>query len=146
MQQFDQFMAQGEIWIDIAAGAGQADGDIGDHRGIRRGGHHQDAVGEQAGLIHIVGDRDHGLAVNLPQFQELEFSTGERIECAEGFIQEQDLRFDCEGAGDAHALLYTAGQPCGAAVGCRGQANHLQVAVGDLVALRLLTVTAPVDG
>ena len=73
---------------------------------------HRDAVAEPQCLIHVVGDHDHGFVETLLQVQELtlEFMTGNRVERAEGFIEQDDAGIGSEGSRKGHALALPAGQ------------------------------------
>ena len=70
----------------------------------------EDAVGEQDRLVHVVGDHEHGLLGGAPDLDQLvlDHAAGQRIEGAERFVQQQQLRAGGEGAGDADALAHTA--------------------------------------
>ena len=54
---------------------------------------HRDAITELQRLIDVMGDHDHGFFEVLLQSQELtlEFVTGNRVERAKGFIEQDDL-------------------------------------------------------
>ena len=62
--------------------------------------HQQDAVGQQNRLVHIVRDHEHGL-LRLPHDAHeffLDRAARERIQSAEGLIQQQHLGLDRKGA------------------------------------------------
>ncbi len=77
---------------------------------LRAVGHQQDAVGEQDGLVHVVGDHEGGLAGLGDEAAHLllQRAAGERVERAERLVHQQQFRRDGEGAGDADALLHAA--------------------------------------
>ena len=68
------------------------------------------ALGEEHRLLHVVGDKNHGLARALPDAQEfaLHQAAGLRVERAERLVHQQDPRVDRQGAGDRGALLHAA--------------------------------------
>ncbi len=92
-----------------SAGRCGADRDIAEHPG-RPGGKDDDAVGEEHRLVDVVGDEDDGLALGLPQRQQLELQplAGQRVERAERLVHEQDERVGGQRAGDRHALAHAA--------------------------------------
>src|SRR5262249_42413650 len=63
------------------AGPRQVDDEVVDDGG-RPPAHDQDAVGQESGLANAVGDEDDGLAVGLPDAQELDrhLVAGDRVE------------------------------------------------------------------
>ena len=73
---------------------------------------HRDAVAELQRLIDVVGDHDHGFFEALLKVQELalEFMTGNRVERAKGFIEQDDPGIGREGSRKGHALSLPAGQ------------------------------------
>jgi len=81
-----------------------------------------------------VGDEDHRDPDLMPDLQQvfLHHRPGLRVQRAERFVHQQDARRVGQGAGDGHALLHAAGQGLRALVAERGEADHLQQAVGDL--------------
>lgn len=72
---------------------------------------HCDAVAELQCLIDIVGDHDHGFVEVLFQAQKLplEFVTGNGVERAKGFVEEDDPGIGCKGSRKGHALSLSAG-------------------------------------
>ena len=76
---------------------------------------HHDAVGEEHRLLHAVGDEQHGLAVALPDLEQLVLQARARvrIERAEGLVHQQDVRAVGQRAGDGDALLHAARQLLG---------------------------------
>ena len=83
--------------------------DFGNHR-LRPVGHEQNLVGQQDGLVNIVRDHEHRLACGGADTQQLilDHAAGQRIQCAEGLVQQQHFWFDGKGARDADALLHAA--------------------------------------
>jgi hypothetical protein len=113
--------------------------DLGD-LGARAVAHQQDAVGEQDGFVHVVGDHEHGLVRGLDDLQQLvlDGAAGQRVERAEGFVEQQHLGLDGEGAGDADALLHAAGEFGRLLVDGVAEADHFEILVPcarDLFAL-----------
>ena len=81
--------------------------------------HDRDAVGHVDGLFLIVGDVDEGDAQLLLQALELKLHLAAelQIQRAQRFIQQQQLRFGRERAGDGDALALAAGKLAGHAFG-----------------------------
>ena len=77
--------------------------DFGDAPGPRR--HHHDAVGEQHRLGNAVRDMDRGLALLHPHALDVhrDLLARQRVERAEGLVEQEHLRLDGEGARDAFA-------------------------------------------
>lgn len=79
---------------------------------------HRDAVAELQRLSDVVGDHDHGFFEALLEVQELalEFVTGNRVERAEWFVEQDDSGIGREGSRKSHALSLPTGQfngiPC----------------------------------
>ena len=73
---------------------------------------HRDAIAESQGFIDIVGNHDHGFLETLLQAQKLplEFVTGNRVEGAEGFVEEDDPGIGREGSRKSYALSLPTGQ------------------------------------
>lgn len=77
-----------------------------------------DAVGEFEGFVLIVGDEECGDSRLVVELAE-PFAQGFAhfgVESAEGFIEQQDLRADGEGAGECDALPLAATELRGVAV------------------------------
>src|SRR5690242_17919184 len=70
-----------------------------------------DPVTEQHGLLDRVGDKDHRGRPLLPDMQQLELQdfTRLRIDRRERFVHQENIRLDCKSAGQAAALLHSAG-------------------------------------
>lgn len=68
--------------------------------------HHDDAIGEQQRLVHIVCHHQDGFAcliANAYQFL-LQLQACQSVEQTERLIEQEHLRFDGESAGDTDAL------------------------------------------
>lgn len=103
--------------------------ELGDAR-LRAVAHQHDAVGQQNGLVHVMGDHEHGLAGRLHDFKQLVLYGAARqgIECAKRFVQQQHTRLNGESPCDAHALLHAAGKLGRLLVQRMAQAHHFQIA------------------
>ena len=75
-------------------------------------GHHRDAVGQQQGLGHVVGDHDGGKPQPLVQGAVVlaQRVAGQGVERAEGLVHQHDARLGGQGAGDTHPLPLPTGQ------------------------------------
>lgn len=62
----------------------------------------------------VVGDVEDGDAAAAEALDDLGFGGG--VECGEGFVEQEQLRFWREGASDGDALGFSAGEACGFAV------------------------------
>jgi hypothetical protein len=95
-------------------GAGEVDGHLGpDVTGV--GPEDQNPVGEQDGLLDVVGDGENGAGRDgpgEPQVEKLspEALRREDVEGREGLVHEEDVGLDRESARNAHALPHPAGQ------------------------------------
>src|SRR5665647_345912 len=116
-QKIDQVVADPVVlWIvvDVVARAAARHGvvdDLGD-RSAGAVGHEQNLVGEQNSFVHVVGDHEHRLVhcgADLEQLV-LDDAAGQRVERAEGLVEQQHLGLDGEGARDADALFHAAGE------------------------------------
>jgi len=112
-------------------------------RAERRAGsgrHGHDAVREQEGLLHAVGDHDgrHRSIGGRAQAGELllERGPGQRVERAERLVQEQDFRFGGERPCDGDALPHAPGELGGPPRQRVAEADRVQVS------LRLLALSA----
>src|SRR5690606_18252216 len=90
--------------------------------------HQGDPVAEPEGLLEVVGDEDHraALLVVQPGHLLLHVAPDQRVEGAERLVEEEDLRVDGEGAGQADGLLLAAGQ-----LGGQALLHARQAALGD---------------
>jgi len=67
-------------------------------------------VGDARGLLHVVGDDDDGKFFLQFVYQFFDVRGGNRIQCGSRLIEQEHLRLDGDGAGDAQTLLLPAGQ------------------------------------
>ena len=79
---------------------------------------HDDAIGEQHGLLDVVGDDEDGLGGNgflAPELEQFaaKILGGKDIEGGERLVHEKDFGLDDQGAGKADALLHAAGELLG---------------------------------
>ena len=90
--------------------------------------HHRDAVADGVGLFLVVRDEDRGQPEPLLQFAQfaadLDAQLG--IEVGQGFVEQQQLRLDRDGARQRDALLLPAGELRGAALVEPGQARPVR--------------------
>ena len=93
-------------------------------------GHEQDTIRQQDRLVHIVRDHEDGLLAFSPDLDQfiLNHAARQRIEGAEGFVQQEQFRMRGKGARDAHALAHAARQFGRFAVQRVRQADHAEVA------------------
>ena len=70
----------------------ERDRDVGD-QSAGSCAHDQDPLAQEDGLVYVVGDKETGPTVLLPQPQQLlvEPLAGDLVECTEGFIKQQQL-------------------------------------------------------
>ncbi len=109
-----------------------------DGRG-RAVGQHDDTVGQQHRLVHVVRHHHHGGAAFRHDALQLVLQpgTGEGVERAERLVHQQQLGLHRQSPGDADALLHTAGNFVWMFV-CRvRQANEFQSRLGAGLELRL---------
>ena len=101
------------------------------------GAHDHHTLGQDDGLLHVVGDEEAGLLLLLPGVEQLllQLGAGLGVQGAEGLIHQQHLGVDGIGPGDGHALLHAAGELLGIGLGEALQIHHLQILVGDLLGL-----------
>ncbi len=86
-----------------------------------------DAMGDAAGEGHFVGDDDHRhafLGELLHHVEDLADRFG--VEGGGGLVEQHDLGFHCQSAGDGDALLLAAGEVGGVAGGLVGEADLVQ--------------------
>lgn len=65
-------------------------------------------VGDARGLLHVVRDDDDREACAETRHQFFDLQRADGIDCARGFVHQQDFGFGCDCAGDAEALLLSA--------------------------------------
>lgn len=85
----------------------------------------------KSGHFWVVRHHDDGVAVAVQVFEQLgdDLLIG-CVEVAGWFVSEQDRRIIDEGAGDADALLFAAGEFAGQVVGAMAEANFFECATG----------------
>ena len=98
-----------------------------------------DAVGEDDGFVHIVGDENAGLFLFGPNRLNLigEVGAGERVESGKRFVQKQHLWVHRERARHVHPLTHPARKLCRAAGRGVAEAHHFHVMVDFRRPLRL---------
>ena len=76
------------------------------------GGHDDDAVAHVDRFIDVVGDQEHRGAAGLPEAQHfvLHSHAREGIECAERFVEEENLGMIDQRARQGDALSHAAGK------------------------------------
>jgi hypothetical protein len=62
------------------------------------------------GLLHVVCNNGDGVVLLQDVDQLLDLGGGDRVECRAGLVEQDDLRLDGDGAGDAQPLLLAAGE------------------------------------
>ena len=90
-----------------------------------------DAALGEGGHLGVVGDHDDGVAVAVEVLEELgdDLLVG-GVEVAGGLVGEQDGWVVDEGAGDADALLFAAGELAGQVLGAGGEADAFEGGAG----------------
>ena len=73
---------------------------------------HRDPVAESDCLVNVVRDHDQGLLELVFEFEKLtlKIAPSDRVECAEGFVKQDDARVSREGSRNSHALPLPTGQ------------------------------------
>ena len=134
LQKANQFAAQGVIvgvlhHLQALARPGQGHLENLADAGLGAVGEHHDPIGEQQGLIHIVGHHHRGdpsLLADLHQLL-LEIAPGEGIQGTKRLIQEQQLGPDRQGPGNGNPLLHAAGEFGRAFISGRAKSHQLDV-------------------
>ena len=95
--------------------------------GARR--QYDDAIRQIHGLVHVVRDEDRGELSLLPKLKDelLKVHASQRVDRAEGFIHQDDLRVGDSARAPSHALLHAAGKLPGKMPFKASQANKLKV-------------------
>jgi hypothetical protein len=124
---------RGEFAGGVGAGGGQVDGEI---VSDASGGEDQDAGGKEDSLGDGVGDEEGGPLTAFTEGEEflVEVFAGEFVEGAERFVEEQEGRFEGEGAGEGDAHFFAAGELTRVAVGEVGDAGEGEKLRGALAA------------
>ena len=102
-------------------------------------------VGQENGLLHVVRHEQHRAAVSSQMRSSscLHVVAGLRVERAERFVHQQDLRAHRERAGDGHALLHAARERVRVGVLEARQAHGFDQVADDLAPLRLRRALDP---
>src|SRR5207249_259705 len=109
--------------------------------------HDDDPVRQLDGFLDVVGYEEDGLALLLPDPDQVRphLQAREEVERAEGLVHVDDLGVGGEGAGDFDALPHAAGE----LAGVRGleslQTHHVDVMAKDLFAARVVATKAEGD-
>ena len=84
-----------------------------------------------------MGDEQYGLFAMPPnpQQQLLHLQAGLAVECAKGFIHQQNLRIVGQGTSNGDPLHHAAGELFGEVVGKLRQPDFVEVIVDDFLAL-----------
>ena len=134
LQKANQFAAQGVIvgvlhHLQALARPGQGHLENLADTGLRAVGEHHDPIGEQQGLIHIVGDHHRGDTSLLADLHQLllEIAPGEGIQGTKRLIQQQQLGPDREGPGYGNPLLHATGEFGRAFIRRRAESHQLDV-------------------
>ena len=87
--------------------------------------------------VVVVGDQDNGVALGVKLMENVnDLLAGFGVQCAGGFVCQNQLGIGDDGPGDGHTLLLTAGKLCGHVL-CPGQkAYPIQGGFHPLLALR----------
>ena len=124
----EQLLAQlDKLALPTVARIGQLHIHLCHHLGRARGEDHH-AVGQEQGLLHIVGDHQHRKARLLPQLQDfaLHGQARERVELAQRLIQDPQLRLVDQRPRQGRALRHAARELVRVAVGKLAQADQFQ--------------------
>ena len=99
-------------------------------------GHAHDAVRKKESLVDVVGHHEGGDFVSTPELEKhlLQLISGERIERAEGFIEQEHFRPKGKGARNADALPHALGELGGAYMHRVTKANDSEVILNDFAA------------
>jgi len=100
--------------------------------------HHRNAIRQHQGFGLIVGDVDKGGTERGLQLLELNFHmlAQFQVQCAQGFIQQQQCRFQHHTARNRDPLTLPAGQLIDTLVGSARQSDTFEHGLGALVPLR----------
>ena len=95
--------------------------------------HDQDPVGQEQGLLDIVGHEDDGMPGALPEVEQqaMEDQARDIVERAEGLVHQKDVRARGEDGRQHHALAHAAGQLLRPGLGEIEQVDPLQPLVDD---------------
>ncbi len=99
--------------------------------------HHDDPIGQQHRLVHVMGDHDHRVVepgLDLHQ-GVLHMGAGQGVQRAEGFVHQQHLGLHGQGPGDADPLFHAVGDLIGLAIQGMGHVHQIQIMQGPFVPL-----------
>ena len=101
--------------------------------------HDDDPVRHRQGLLLVVGDVDRRQREALLQLADFlpDLAAQLGVEVGEGFVEQQDGRFQDQGAGDGDPLLLSAGQLARQTLSVAGKTHQLQAVFGPVPDLRL---------
>ncbi|MHC2561173.1 hypothetical protein ACVIVD_003167 [Bradyrhizobium liaoningense] len=101
--------------------------------------HDDDAAAEEDRFLDVVGHEQHRLLVALPDPEQhfLHQGAGLVVQCAEGLVEQEDLRIIGERTCDGRALLHAAGELLWPMVLEARQSDLADEGIGDLVPLVL---------
>ena len=88
--------------------------------------HHADALAQAARFVDVVAHIEHGTVAHIEQVEHVLFERALeiRIERAHGLVEHKNARMRRHHAGQRHALLLTARESRGIAVGKIGQTEN----------------------
>ncbi len=90
-----------------------------------------DAAAGERGHFGVVGDHDDGVAFAVEAAEEIDDDAlVGGVEVSGGLVGEQDGRVIDEGAGDADALLLSAGELAGEVAGAGAEADAIECGLG----------------
>ena len=100
--------------------------------------HHANALAQAARFVDVVAHIEHGAVAQIEQVEHVLFERALeiRVERAHGLVEHKNARMRRHHAGQRHALLLTARESRGIAVGKIGQTENAQIALGKLFARR----------
>ncbi len=104
-------------------------------------------IGDRHRFTDVMGHQQHGKTVLLPQpfDQLLHLDAGQRIQCAEWFVEQQQTRLVNQRPGQRDALLLATGQRRRPFIGAIGQAHCFQCVQRLLAPVALEAETDVVD-
>jgi hypothetical protein len=144
VEEGDEVFAQlvvARVFHDLLAVARALEGDLQNVADLGLGavGHHHHTVGEEDGLIDIMRDHERGDAVAPPEFEQhlLQFVTRERVQHAEGLVEQQHLGLKRKRTGDADTLAHTLGEFSGVFVHRVAQTDNGEIILGHLATFGL---------
>ena len=120
-------------------GRGKVDAKLRPQRRVRPGLQRDDAVRHDHAFVHVVGDEHDGFLLLAPDADDLvlQLGAGQRIERAQGFVEQQDVRRCRQRARHRNPLAHAAGKFGGSLVHGGREVHHLHVFLDPRPALRL---------